>query len=41
MAQSLDLNAGSILAMDRGYNDYALFGKWTDGEGRTSSKCGS
>jgi len=32
MAQSLDLNAGSIVAMDRGYNDYALFGKWTDGE---------
>src|ERR1017187_9612310 len=30
MAQSLDLNAGSIVAMDRGYNDYALFGKWTD-----------
>ena len=28
--QSLDLNAGSIVAMDRGYNDYALFGKWTD-----------
>src|SRR5260370_11757266 len=30
MAQSRDLNAGSIVAMDRGYNDYALFGKWTD-----------
>jgi len=30
MAQSLNLNAGSIVAMDRGYNDYALFGKWTD-----------
>jgi hypothetical protein len=29
VAQSLDLNAGSIVAMDRGYNDYALFGKWT------------
>jgi hypothetical protein len=29
MAQSLDLNAGSIVAMDRGYNDYALFAKWT------------
>src|SRR5438552_16049622 len=27
--QSLELNAGSIVAMDRGYNDYALFGKWT------------
>jgi hypothetical protein len=32
MAQSLELNAGSIVAMDRGYNDYALFGKWTDRE---------
>lgn len=32
IAQSLDLNAGSIVAIDRGYNDYALFGKWTDGE---------
>jgi uncharacterized protein DUF4372/DDE family transposase len=30
IAQSLDLNAGSIVAVDRGYNDYALFGKWTD-----------
>ena len=30
VAQSLDLNAGSIVAIDRGYNDYALFGKWTD-----------
>ena len=29
VAQSMDLNAGSIVAMDRGYNDYALFGKWT------------
>jgi IS4 transposase len=29
VAQSLDLNPGSIIAMDRGYNDYALFGKWT------------
>ena len=32
VAQSLDLNAGSIVAMDRGYNDYALFGKWTEQE---------
>jgi Domain of unknown function (DUF4372)/Transposase DDE domain len=32
VAQSLDLNAGSIVAMDRGYNDYALFGKWTGQE---------
>lgn len=32
VAQSLDLNAGSIVAMDRGYNDYALFGKWTQRE---------
>jgi hypothetical protein len=30
MAQTLDLNVGSIVAIDRGYNDYALFGKWTD-----------
>jgi len=30
VAQLLDLNAGSIVVMDRGYNDYALFGKWTD-----------
>jgi hypothetical protein len=30
VAQTLDLNAGSIVAMDRGYNDYELFGKWTD-----------
>jgi hypothetical protein len=29
-AQDLVLNRGSIVAMDRGYNDYALFGKWTD-----------
>jgi hypothetical protein len=32
IAQSLDLNAGSIVAIDRGYCDYALFGKW-DGRG--------
>src|ERR1035437_7431842 len=32
MAHSLDLNAGSIVAIDRGYCDYALFGKW-DGRG--------
>ena len=30
IAQSLDLNAGSIVAMDRAYNDYRLFAKWTD-----------
>jgi hypothetical protein len=30
VAQSLDLNPGSIVAFDRGYNDYALFGKWTE-----------
>ena len=29
IAQALDLNPGSIVAMDRAYNDYALFGKWT------------
>ena len=32
VAQTLDLNAGSIVAIDRGYNDYALFAKWTDRE---------
>jgi IS4 transposase len=26
------LNSGSIVVMDRGYNDYALFGTWTAGE---------
>jgi len=31
VAQSLDLNPSSIVAFDRGYNDYALFGKWTEG----------
>jgi Domain of unknown function (DUF4372)/Transposase DDE domain len=30
IAQTLDLNQGSIVAIDKGYNDYALFGKWTD-----------
>jgi Domain of unknown function (DUF4372)/Transposase DDE domain len=30
IAQSLDLNAGSIVAIDRAYNDYRLFSKWTD-----------
>ncbi len=32
VAQTLDLNAGSIVAFDRGYNDYALFGRWTEEE---------
>lgn len=30
VAQWLDLNPGSIVAFDRAYNDYALFGKWTE-----------
>jgi hypothetical protein len=30
MAGAFPLNPGSIIVMDRGYNDYALFGKWTD-----------
>jgi hypothetical protein len=30
MAGAFPLNPGSIVVMDRGYNDYALFGKWTD-----------
>ena len=29
-AHLLDLTPGSIVVEDRGYNDYALFGKWTD-----------
>lgn len=28
MAQPLDLNPGSIVAMDRAYCDFALFGRW-------------
>jgi len=28
-ARGLPLTAGSIVAMDRGYNDYELFGDWT------------
>lgn len=30
MAKDLSLPAGSIVAMDRGYNDYGLFAKWTE-----------
>jgi hypothetical protein len=29
MAGDFPLNAGSIVVMDRGYNDYGLFGRWT------------
>ena len=29
LADSFALNSGSIVAMDRGYIDYALFGRWT------------
>jgi hypothetical protein len=29
IARTLDLNRGSIVAMDRAYNDYSLFAKWT------------
>ncbi len=32
LADSFALNPGSIVAMDRGYNDYALFGRWTMAE---------
>jgi hypothetical protein len=32
MADVFPLNPGSIVAMDRGYNDYALFFKWTTEE---------
>ena len=30
MASAFPLNPGSIIVMDRGYNDYALFRTWTD-----------
>ena len=30
VARTLDLPAGSIVAIDRGYVDYRLFGEWTD-----------
>jgi hypothetical protein len=29
LADSFALNPGSIVALDRGYTDYALFGRWT------------
>jgi hypothetical protein len=32
MADAFTLNPGSIVAMDRGYNDYALFFRWTTEE---------
>ena len=32
MAQRLDLPPGSIVAMDRGYNDYSLFASWCERE---------
>lgn len=32
LADSFTLNPGSIVAMDRGDNDYALFGRWTMAE---------
>jgi hypothetical protein len=32
MADSFPLNPGSIVAMDRGYSDYALYGRWTGGK---------
>jgi hypothetical protein len=30
LARSLELNPGSIVAMDRAYNDYRLFAAWTE-----------
>jgi len=30
MADAFPLNPGSIVTMDRGYSDYALFGRWTE-----------
>jgi len=32
LADSFTLNPGSIVTMDRGYTDYALFGRWTEGQ---------
>jgi diacylglycerol kinase len=32
MADAFPLNPGSIVAMDRGYNDYGLFARWTSEE---------
>ena len=32
MADAFPLNPGSIVVMDRGYNDYSLFGRWTKEE---------
>src|SRR5271154_2633241 len=32
MADAFTINPGSIVAMDRGYNDYGLFGQWTERE---------
>lgn len=32
IADAFPLNAGSIVVMDRGYNDYGLFGRWTTQE---------
>lgn len=32
LADSFTLNPGSIVAIDRGYTDYALFGRWTMAE---------
>ncbi len=31
-ARLLDMRPGSIVAMDRAYNDYALFSKWTEAD---------
>lgn len=32
MADAFTLNPGSIVVMDRGYNDFGLFGRWTSQE---------
>ncbi len=32
MADAFPLNPGPIVVMDRGYNDYSLFGRWTKEE---------
>ena len=33
VAQGLKFQPGTIVVDDRGYNDYGLFGNWTDGGG--------
>ncbi len=41
LADSLMLNPGSIVAIDRGYIDYALFGRWSPAWIRNHDRDGS